>query len=47
MKVCHFDIDIQMATTIPECYKDLDKLMYCAAGKLCLKVIFHLLINFV
>lgn len=31
MKVCHFDIDIQMATTIPACYNDLDKLMFCAA----------------
>lgn len=33
MKVCHFDIDIQLATTIPACYNDLDKLMYCAADR--------------
>ncbi|GFS33092.1 ig-like and fibronectin type-III domain-containing protein, partial [Nephila pilipes] len=29
--VCSVDIDIQMALNKPKCFKDLDKLMYCAA----------------
>ncbi|GFX66742.1 ig-like and fibronectin type-III domain-containing protein 2 [Trichonephila clavipes] len=34
-EACSVDIDIQMALNKPKCFKDLDKLMYCAAGKHC------------
>lgn len=30
-EACNIDIDIQMALNRPKCFKDLDKLMYCAA----------------
>ncbi|XP_054711801.1 Ig-like and fibronectin type-III domain-containing protein 1 [Uloborus diversus] len=30
-EACNIDIDIQMALNKPKCFKDLDKLMYCAA----------------
>ncbi|GBN19995.1 hypothetical protein AVEN_189669-1 [Araneus ventricosus] len=29
---CSVDIDIQAALDNPKCFKELDKLMYCAAG---------------
>ncbi|KAG8198462.1 hypothetical protein JTE90_022196 [Oedothorax gibbosus] len=30
-EACNIDIDIQLALNKPKCFKDLDKLMYCAA----------------